>query len=74
METLQHDFPLHHAHPMSTPPVPAPGMPLMPNSPREAHVVVDLPNTPEIMIVSSDDEPMEGFEGHLEEEDDPEEQ
>ena len=25
------------------------------------------------MVVSSDDEPMEGFEGHLEEEDDPKE-
>ena len=36
-------------------------------------MVVDLPDTPEIMVVSSDDEPMKGFKGHLGEEDDPEE-
>jgi len=33
-------------------------------------VVVDLPDTLEVVVVSSNDEPMEGFEGHLEEEDD----
>ena len=33
-------------------------------------MVVDLPDTLEIVVVSSDDEPMEGFEGNLEEEDD----
>ena len=43
------------------------------DSPREAHVVVNLLDTPEIVEVSSEDEAMEGFEGHLEEEDDPEE-
>jgi len=35
-------------------------------------VVVDLPDTPKIVAVSSDDEPMDGFEGYLEEEDDQE--
>jgi len=45
----------------------------MPNSPGEAHVVVDLSDTREILVVSSEDEAMEGFEGHTEEEDDPEE-
>ena len=42
----------------------------MHDSPGEAHVVVDLPDALEIVIVSSDDEPMEGFKGHLAEEDD----
>ena len=32
-------------------------------------MVVDLPNTPEIVVVSSEDEAMEDFEGHLEKED-----
>jgi len=36
-------------------------------------VVVDLPDTPEIVVVSFDDEPMAGFEDHLEEDDNPEE-
>jgi len=45
----------------------------MPDSPGEAHVVVDLPDTPEIMVLSSDDEPVEGLEDHLEEGDDLEE-
>ena len=40
---------------------------------REAYVVVDLPDTSEIMVISSDDEPIEGFEDHQEEDDDPEE-
>ena len=39
----------------------------MPDSLGEAHVVIDLPDTPEIVLVSSEDE------GHQEEEDDPEE-
>jgi len=39
----------------------------MPDSPGEANVVIDLPDTPDIVVVSSEDE------GHLEEEDDPEE-
>ena len=34
----------------------------MPDSPREAHVMVDLLNTQEIMVLSYDNEPMEGFE------------
>ena len=33
-------------------------------------MMVDLPNTLEIVVVSSADEAMEGFEGHPEEEDD----
>ena len=45
----------------------------MPNSPGEAHVVVDLSDTREILVVSSEDEAMEDFEGHLEEEGDLEE-
>ena len=36
-------------------------------------MVVDPPGTPEIMVLSSKDEAIEGFEGHLEEDDDPEE-
>jgi len=47
--------------------------PQMPDGPGEAHVILDLPDTLEVMVVSSDDEPMEGLEGHLEEEDDLEE-
>jgi len=39
----------------------------MSDSPGEAHVVIDLPDTPEIMVVRSEDE------GHQEEEDDPKE-
>jgi len=42
----------------------------MPDNPKEAHVVVDLPDTSKIVVVNSDDESMKGFEGHLEEEDD----
>jgi len=45
----------------------------MPNSPEEAHVVAELPDTPEIMMLSSDDEPMEGLGDYLVEENDPEE-
>ena len=45
----------------------------MPDSPVEAHVIVDLSDTPEIVVVSSEDEATEDFEGHLEKEDDPEE-
>ena len=40
------------------------------DSPGEAHVVVDLSDIPEFVVVSSNDEPIEDFEGHLEEEDD----
>ena len=36
-------------------------------------MVVDLPNAPETMVVSFEDDAMEGFEGHLEAEDDPKE-
>ena len=81
METLQHVFPLHRAHPPAVPPAPAQGRPsppalgnpMMPDSPREAYVVVDLPYTPEIMVASFKDEAMEDFESHLEKKDDPEE-
>ena len=36
-------------------------------------MAVDLPDTPEIMVLSSDDKPMEGLADHLEEKDDLEE-
>ena len=36
-------------------------------------MVVDLPDTPKIMVLRYDDKPMEGLKDHLEEEDDPEE-
>jgi len=39
----------------------------MPDSPGEAHMVIDVPDTPEKVLVSSEDK------GHPEEEDDPEE-
>ena len=45
----------------------------MPDSPGEVHVVVDLHDTPKIMVFSPDDEPMEGLEDHLKDEDNPEE-
>jgi len=76
METLQHIFLLHQAHlppaaPALTqgpPSLPTPGTPLMPDSPGEAYLVIDLPDTLAIMVVSYEDE------GHQEEEeDDPEE-
>ena len=35
--------------------------------------MVDLPDSPEIVIVSYEDEAMEGFKGHLESEEDPKE-
>jgi len=74
METFQ-------ACPPPAPPAPAqgppsaliPGTPLMPDSSSEAYVVEDLHDTPEIMVVSSKDEAMEGFEGHLEAKDYPKE-
>ena len=70
METLQYIFPLHQAHPLPALPTPAqippspspPGTPLIPDNPRKAHVLVDIPNTPVIVVVSSDDEPMGGFD------------
>jgi len=37
------------------------------NSPGKAHVMIDLPDTPEIVVVSSEDK------GYQEEEDDPKE-
>jgi len=45
----------------------------MPDTPEEVHVVVDLSDTPEIVVLSPDDAPIEGLEDHLEEVDDPEE-
>ena len=64
METLQHVFPLHQAHPPPTAPVPvqeppfppAPDAPVTSKGPGEVHVVVDLPDTPEIVVISSRDE------------------
>ena len=35
--------------------------------------MADLPDTSKVMVLNSNDEPMESFEGHLEEGDDPEE-
>ena len=74
METLQHVFLLHQVHPSPAGPAlaqgppspPALGTPLMSDSPAEVHVVIDLRDTPEIVVVSSEDE------GHPKEEDDPE--
>ena len=81
METLHHVFPLHHAHPPLASPAPAqgppspptPDTPKMTDSPGEVHMVVDLPDTLKIMVLSPDDESIEGLEGHLEDEDDREE-
>ena len=81
METLQQVFPLHQAYSPLAPPAPTQGppsppllgTPQMPDSLGEAYVVVDLPDTSKVAIVTYDDEPMEDFEGHLEEEDDLEE-
>ena len=64
VETLWHVFPLNQAHPLSValapakgPPFPpAPSTPLMPDSLGEAYVVIDLPDTTEIVMVSSEDE------------------
>jgi len=39
----------------------------MPDSPGEAHVVIDLPDSPDLVVISSEDE------GHQGEEDDPQE-
>ena len=74
METLQHVFPLHQAHPPSEAPAlaqgppspPAPGAPVMPENPGEVHVVVDCPDTPKIVVINS------GDGDHQDEEDDPE--
>ena len=54
--------------PAQGPPIPpAPDTPLMPDNPGEAYVVIDIPSTPEVVVLSS------GDEDHQEEEDDPEE-
>jgi len=45
----------------------------MSDSPVDSHVVVDLSDTQEIVVVSFEDEDIEDFRGHLEEEDDPKE-
>jgi len=71
METLQHVFPLNHASPSPAPPTPAQGplspptldTPQMPYSSAssrsgEPHVAVHIPDTPEIVLISSDDELM----------------
>ena len=75
METLQHVFPLHQVHPPPVAPAPAqeppippvPGAPLMLESPGEAHEVINIPDTPDLVVISSS-------EDHQEEEDDPEEE
>jgi len=81
METFQHGFSLHQAFFPLAPPAPAHGSPslltlstsLRHSSPRELHVVVAIPNTLEIMVLSPDEKPMEGLEDHLGDEDDSEE-
>ena len=45
----------------------------MPDSPVEVDIAVDLSDTLEIMVLCPDDEPMEGLEDHLGDEDDSEE-
>jgi len=58
METLQDVFPLRQAHPPPAQPAPAqgppsppiPSTPQMPDSPGEAHVVVDLLDRLEIVV------------------------
>jgi len=70
LETLQHVFPLHQAHPppaalapaQGPPSPPAPGTPLMSDSPGEAHVVIDVPDTPDTVVISSEDESHQGPE------------
>jgi len=67
------------AHGPPSPPVPAQGLPfppvpcipLMPDSPGEAHVVIELPDTPDLVVISSGDEGHQGEEDDLEK-DDPE--
>jgi len=79
METLQHIFPLHQAPPSLVPPTPAqrppsppaPTTPQMPNSPVplglwEAHMVMDLSDSLEVVVISIDDKPMEDLDDHLE--------
>jgi len=53
---------------------PAPDTPLMPDSPGEAYMVLDIPDTPNLVVISSSsrDEDHQGEEDDLEE-DDPEE-
>ena len=59
--------------PAQGPPIPpAPATPLMPDSPGEAYVVIDIPSTPEVVVISSGDEDHQGDEDDPEE-DDPEE-
>ena len=85
IEALQHVFPLHKSPPLLAPPTlaqgalapPTSGTPQMPNNPvpsrsGEAHVVIDLPDSLGVVVISSDDEPIEDFEDHLKVEDDPE--
>ena len=64
METLQHIFPLYQVHPSPAAPALAQGSPsslalgtpLMPGSPGEDHMVIDLLDTPDIVVASYDDE------------------
>ena len=80
METLQYLFPLHF-----TPPQPArtqwPLTPPVQGAPQlldnlvslgsgDIHVVMDIPDTPQIVELSSNYEPMEDLEDHLEAEED----
>ena len=69
METPQHVFPLRQAHPLPATPAlaqgppspPASSTPQMLDSPGEAHVMINLSNTPEIVVIGSENE------GHPEE-------
>ena len=64
MEILRHVFLLHQVHPspaapasaQGPPSLPASSTPLMPDSLGQAHVVIDLSDTPVIVVVSYEDE------------------
>ena len=80
MDTLQRVFPLHQAPPLPVPSATAQGPPSppapitlkIPSSPvssrsGNAHVVVHICDTPDIMVISSDSVPMEDSKEDLEE-------
>ena len=75
IKTLQHVIYLHHPPPLPARPAPAQGQPVppvlsapqMPNSPvllasGEAHMVIHVPDTPELVVIISDVELMEDLE------------
>ena len=64
MEILIHIFPLNQVPPPPAPPAPAQGphsplvsgTPPLPDSSGEAHVVIDIPDTPDLVVISFRDE------------------